>query len=362
MASVMAVTVPEAMCQKLDALARRFNCMLEREQELELEMGAMDSEESFVNPDEAVERMLSGHSLGFQPDRAFDTLPVYQVCFDLRRHPKTGIFRSSQQQLSIEIQEAEAKSTRVVEVYVEMVGGNFRRDVVAKQECCLRLRFWTNEERPVFLSSVFWPSGGCMVDKNGMPVTIENGRYLSDPPERHQNPRCWCRIWSGGRSRASRWHSASLGSGRLVSGGHTSSMAGRLQLLRVACGKLAAYVRRKFQIPSCWWQTWWAIGMRSEHDYQQVEGGESRASTQRCKAVDPLLCVLPSGATFLSRDAGSCSGREHRPGKNQREGIPGGWGRRRRGMWRVSHMWPSCSFLAGWRGVWKLLHGALISE
>jgi len=64
--------------------------------------------------------------------------------------------------------------------------------------------------------------------------------------------------------------------------------------------------------------------MRSEHDYQQVEGGESRASTQRCKAVDPLLCVLPSGATFLSRDAGSCSGREHRPGKNQREGIPGG--------------------------------------
>lgn len=140
MASVMAVTPPEAMRQKLDALARRFNCMLEREQELELEMGAMDSEESFVsNPDEAVERMLSGHSLGFQPDRAFDTLPVYQVCFDLRRHPKTGIFRSSQGKLSIEIQEASeaGKSTRVVEVYVEMVGGNFRRDVVAKQECCL---------------------------------------------------------------------------------------------------------------------------------------------------------------------------------------------------------------------------------
>jgi hypothetical protein len=184
MASVMAVTPPEAMRQKLDALARRFNCMLEREQELELEMGAMDSEESFVsNPDEAVERMLSGHSLGFQPDRAFDTLPVYQVCFDLRRHPKTGIFRSSQGKLSIEIQEASeaGKSTRVVEVYVEMVGGNFRRDVVAKQECCLRLHFWTNEERPVFLSSVFWPSGGCMVDKNGMPVTIENGDYLSNP-------------------------------------------------------------------------------------------------------------------------------------------------------------------------------------
>ena len=184
MASVMAVTPPEAMRQKLDALARRFNCMLEREQELELEMGAMDSEESFVsNPDEAVERMLSGHSLGFQPDRAFDTLPVYQVCFDLRRHPKTGIFRSSQGKLSIEMQEASeaGKSTRVVEVYVEMVGGNFRRDVVAKQECCLRLHFWTNEERPVFLSSVFWPSGGCMVDKNGMPVTIENGDYLSNP-------------------------------------------------------------------------------------------------------------------------------------------------------------------------------------
>ena len=180
----MAVIPPEAMRQKLDALARRFNQMLEGEQELELEMRAFDSEDSFVsNPDEAVEQMMSEHALGFQPERAFDTIPVFQVCFNLRRHPKTGIFHSSKKKFTIEIQETPGagESSQVVEVYVEMVGGNFRRDFVTEQECCLRLRFWTTDERPVFLSSVFWPRGGCMVDKNGMPVTIENGDYLSDP-------------------------------------------------------------------------------------------------------------------------------------------------------------------------------------
>ncbi|CAE7534902.1 MARK3 [Symbiodinium natans] len=176
------------MRQKLDALARRFNQMLEGEQELELEWEAMgDSDDSSIalvsDPDEAVEQMTSGHALGFQPGRAFDTLPVYQVCFNLRRHPKTGIFHSLKQKLTIEMRQTPGagESNQVVEVYVEMVGGNFRRDVVTEQECCLRLRFWTTDERPVFLSSVFWPGGGCMLDKNGMPVTIENGGYLSDP-------------------------------------------------------------------------------------------------------------------------------------------------------------------------------------
>ena len=182
--SMMAMSPPEAMRQKLDALAERFNQMLVREQELELEFRAMDSDDSCVsNPDETVEQMMSGHALGFQPERVFDTLPVYQVCFNLRRHPKTGIFHSLKQKLTIQIQETPGagESNQVVEVYVEMVGGNFPRDVVTEQECCLRLCFWTTDERPVFLSSVFWPRGGCMLDKNGMPVTIENGGYLSDP-------------------------------------------------------------------------------------------------------------------------------------------------------------------------------------
>ncbi|CAE6971054.1 MARK3 [Symbiodinium sp. CCMP2592] len=184
---MMAMIPPEAMRQKLDALARPFNQMLVREQELELEFRAMDSDDSSIalvsNTDEAVQEMMSGHALGFQPERAFDTLPVYQVCFNLRRHPKTGIFHSLKEKLTIEIQKSPGaeESNRLLEVYVEMVGGNFRRDKVTEQECCLRLCFWTIEKRPVFLSSVFWPRGGCMVDKNGMPVTIENGGYLSDP-------------------------------------------------------------------------------------------------------------------------------------------------------------------------------------
>ena len=159
--------------------------MLQRQQELRVELGSLSSDDADLESadlDRTIYNMVATFRLGFSQESVFDTLPVYKVCFALRRHPKTGIFHASNiLKLSIDIAETGNAAARSVEVNVEMIGGNFPEDKVSGQECCLRLRYWTREATPVFLSSVFWPNSGCMVDQNGTPLTIENSDYLDDP-------------------------------------------------------------------------------------------------------------------------------------------------------------------------------------